>query len=84
MESEKIESLSFEDGYARLEEVIQQLEEGDLSLGESVALYEEGMQLAEHCGRKLDDAELKVTQLLSAVAGEIDGDLRSDSLGKSQ
>lgn len=82
MESGKTESLSFEDGYARLEEVIQQLEGGDLSLDKSVSLYEEGMQLAEHCGRKLDDAELKVTQLLSAVAGEIDADLVNELPGE--
>jgi len=70
MGSERIESLSFEDSYARLEQVIQKLEGGDLSLEESVALYEQGIQLAAHCGRKLDDAQLKVTQLLSAVADE--------------
>ena len=74
MDKEKIEELSFEDSYARLEQVIEKLEQGDLSLEESVALYEEGMQLAEHCGRELDDAELKVTQLLSAVAADIDRD----------
>jgi exodeoxyribonuclease VII small subunit len=65
-----IESLSFEDSYARLEEVIAKLEGGELSLDESVALFEEGMRLAEHCGHKLDDAELKVSQLLSAVADQ--------------
>jgi len=64
----EIESLSFEDSYSRLEQVIAKLEGGDLTLDESVALFEEGMRLAEHCGQKLDDAELKVSQLLSAVA----------------
>jgi len=68
MEWEQIESLSFEDSYARLEQVIQQLQAGNLSLDESVALYEEGMQLARHCGRKLDDSQLRVTQLLASVA----------------
>ncbi len=72
MEREQIDTLSFEDSYARLEQVIQRLEAGELSLEESVALYEEGIQLAQHCGRKLDDAQLKVTQLLAAVADEVD------------
>jgi exodeoxyribonuclease VII small subunit len=72
MEVEEIESLSFEDSYARLEQIIQKLEAGELSLEQSVALYEEGIQLAQHCGRKLDDAQLKVTQLLAAAADEID------------
>lgn len=70
MNVEKIESLSFEDSYALLEQVIQKLESGNLSLEESVALYEQGIKLAAHCGRKLDDAQLRVTQLLSTVSGE--------------
>ena len=79
MDKERIESLSFEDSYARLEEVIQKLEAGNLSLEESIALYEEGMQLAEHCGRKLDDAQLRVTKLLSDVAEELERDSLSGS-----
>lgn len=70
MDVAEIESLSFEDSYARLEQVIERLEGGELSLDESVALFEEGMRLARHCGQKLDDAELKVSQLLSAVADQ--------------
>jgi len=72
MKIEEIESLSFEDGYNRLEQVIRQLETGELSLDESVALYEEGMRLAKHCERQLDSAELKVNQLLAAVADQDD------------
>ena len=67
-----IETLSFEDSYARLEQVIQRLEAGDLGLEESVRLYEEGIRLAEHCSHQLDSAELKVTQLLSSVAEQGD------------
>jgi exodeoxyribonuclease VII small subunit len=71
MELSEIEALSFEDSYSRLEQVIEQLENGELSLEESVALYEEGMSLAKHCGRHLDRAELKVSQLLSAAADDL-------------
>jgi len=60
-----IESLSFEGSYSRLENVIQRLEEGDLSVEEAVALYEEGMSLARHCGRQLDASELRVSRLLA-------------------
>ncbi len=70
MKIEEIESLSFEDGYNRLEQVIRRLEAGELSLDESVALYEEGMRLAKHCERQLDNAELKVTQLLAAITDQ--------------
>ena len=72
MDAKVLETLSFEDGYDRLEQVIQKLEQGELSLEESVALFEEGIQLAEHCEHKLDDAELRVTQLLSAAAERAD------------
>ena len=74
MENKKLESLSFEDSYDMLERLIQKLEEGDLTVDESIALYEEGMQLAAHCERQLDDAEIKVTQLLSAAATAAKGD----------
>ena len=57
MELSEIEALSFEDSYSRLEQVIERLENGELSLEESVALYEEGMSLAKHCGRHLDRAD---------------------------
>lgn len=75
---DEIETLSFEDSYDRLEQVIQKLENGGLSLDESVALYEEGMRLAQHCGRKLDDAQLKVFSLLSAAADEMDRETLSE------
>ena len=70
MDATQTESLSFEDCYSRLEEVIDKLEQGDLSVEESVALYEEGMQLAQRCDRELNDAELRVSQLLSVAAEE--------------
>ena len=70
MNGEEIRSLSFEDSYDRLEEVIKRLEDGNLTLEESVALYEEGVRLAKHCGDKLDDAEVRVTELLNEAAQE--------------
>lgn len=66
--------LSFEEAYARLEEIVARLEAGELSLDDSVKLYEEGQRLARHCGALLDAAELRVEQLndddtLSPFAG---------------
>ena len=74
MTTASIEGIGFEDSYARLEQVVQRLEAGDLGLEESVRLYEEGMRLAEHCGQQLDSAELRVTQLLSSVAQPVEED----------
>ncbi|MEX0681887.1 MAG: exodeoxyribonuclease VII small subunit [Dehalococcoidia bacterium] len=53
----------FEAQYKTLEETVSKLEQGDLTLEESLALYEEGMKLAKRCQELLRDAELRVTRL---------------------
>lgn len=68
---------SFEAVYKRLEETVRRLEEGGLTLDESIALYEAGMDLARRCQGLLDQAELRVTNLqdLFAAAGsDVDED----------
>ncbi len=55
-----INELSFEEAYTQLEYVIGKLESGELSLDESVTLYEQGQQLSAHCQDLLDKAELRV------------------------
>lgn len=57
------DSLSFEEAYRRLEETVRRLEEGGLPLDESIALYEEGMELARYCEKLLEEAELRVRKL---------------------
>jgi len=54
--------LTYEEAYARLSEVLETLETGDLSLDESLSLYELGAALAAFCERKLDAAELRIRQ----------------------
>ena len=58
-----INELSFEAAYAELETVITKLESGEVPLEESVALFERGRQLSDHCQALLDKAELRVNQL---------------------
>ncbi len=53
----------FESLYRRLEETVARLEDGNLTLDESLSLYEEGMKLARRCQELLQKAELRVTQL---------------------
>ena len=60
--------VSFESGFAELEQVVARLQEGNLSLEESLALFERGMQLARQCGAQLEQAELRVRQLLDSGA----------------
>ena len=54
---------SFETAFDELTEVVQQLEEGGLTLEEMISLYERGQKLANHCQAQLDQAELRITQL---------------------
>lgn len=58
-----LENLSYEEAYQRLEEVIAQLESGELSLEQSVALYEQGQKLSAYCQNLLEKAELKIQQI---------------------
>lgn len=57
-----LEQLSYEAAAEQLEEILETLESGDLSLEDSLALYERGSALAAHCEKKLDEAELRVRQ----------------------
>ncbi len=55
--------LSFEQALVELETVVIKLEEGNLSLGEMISLYQRGRTLAEYCQRLLEQASLQVQQL---------------------
>ena len=59
----EIEELTFEQAFAELEETVQKLEAGGLTLEESLALFERGQALAARCNVQLDTAELQVHQL---------------------
>ncbi len=58
----------FEALYRRLEEAVSKLEQGGLTLEESLALYEEGMDLARRCQELLQGAELRITRLQESFA----------------
>ncbi|HWI40839.1 MAG TPA: exodeoxyribonuclease VII small subunit [Verrucomicrobiae bacterium] len=59
----------FETSLKKLEELVRRLEEGDLSLDESLKVFEEGVRHAGFCSRKLDEAEKKVDLLLRMKDG---------------
>ncbi len=54
---------SFEESFARLQEVVGRLSAGSLSLQEALGAFEEGMMLADRCAQMLDEAELRVKQV---------------------
>jgi exodeoxyribonuclease VII small subunit len=61
-------SEAFEALYKRLEETVAKLEQGNLTLEESIALYEEGMKLARSCQELLQQAELRIARLQESFA----------------
>lgn len=58
-----VDQLPFETAYAELQQIVTQLESGEIPLDDSVSLYERGRVLSAHCQSLLDQAELRVTQL---------------------
>ena len=65
----KKESMTFEQSVTRLEEIVRQMENGDVALEEALKLFEEGTALAASCNKLLDNAELKVLQMTKGADG---------------
>lgn len=59
----------FEKAMERLEEIVQNLEGGDLPLEDALKAFEEGMKLAKFCSLKLEEAQKKVTLLMEESGG---------------
>ena len=68
---------SFESQLAELEKVVEKLEHGDLSLEESVTLFERGVHLSNACKKQLSTAESRIQVLLEP---EEDGPVRVEEL----
>ena len=60
---DEIKELKFEEGLKKLEELVTQLDNGDLSLEESISYYEFGIKLKNHCEKLLKTAELKILKV---------------------
>ncbi|MCY3832296.1 MAG: exodeoxyribonuclease VII small subunit [Chloroflexi bacterium] len=65
---DEIEKLSYEAAYEELEALVAQMENSELPLETSVALYERGQKLAAHCQALLEEAELKIKLVDEASA----------------
>ena len=60
----KKDTANFEESLQKLEKIIEKLEDGDISLEESVKSFEQGIGLVKECQKQLSQAELKVKKLL--------------------
>lgn len=63
---EELNDLTFEQALERLDNTVQALESGGLSLEEATRLYEEGIGLARLCSEELASAELRITRIRTA------------------
>lgn len=65
---------TFEESLKKLESIVEQMEKGELSLEESIKLFEEGVVLSAACKKELDEAEGKVEMLIK----QRDGSFRTE------
>lgn len=52
--------VSFEEALYQLEEIIKAMEEGNLSLADSIKKYKEGLELSDHCNKILEEVEKEI------------------------
>ena len=73
MAEQKKKELTLEESFARLEELVERLEDREVPLEESFQIYKEGMDLLKNCREKIDTVEKKMKQIGT------DGELRDFS-----
>jgi exodeoxyribonuclease VII small subunit len=69
---------SFEDLYRQLEEKVSRLEQGGLSLDDSLTAYEAAVALAQRCQQLLDTAELRITRLRESFAASDNAQIEAE------
>ena len=70
MSDTPVEEMTFEQAMAELEQVVGQLERGEVPLEQSIALYERGAKLKARCETKLKEADEKVAQITLDAEGQ--------------
>jgi exodeoxyribonuclease VII small subunit len=68
-----ISQMSFEQALSALEQIVQQLERGDVPLDESITLYERGEQLRAACQKRLDAAQARIEKIVTGADGKASG-----------
>ena len=61
---EEIAAASFESGLLELEQIVKEMESGELPLERALELYEKGMRLSENCRKQLEAAETRIEMLV--------------------
>ena len=69
--AKKEKAMTFEQALAKLEAIVEEIEEGRVGLEESIKKYEEGMALVKHCRSVLSAAEEKIQKLQLSAEGDL-------------
>lgn len=67
--SEEVDKMSFEDSMKTLEDLVKQLESGELDLDKSLEVYERAVVLRDHCKKILDESDRKVQTIMETASG---------------
>ena len=78
IKEQKLEELSYEQAFKKLEEVVAALETGQATLEESLGLFERGQGLAQRCAALLEQAELRIRTLTGQEPNLSEGILTED------
>ncbi len=63
--------IKFEKAMKRLEQIVDELEKGDLDIDKSLQIFEEGVKMSRICSKKLSEAEAKIEKLTRNQKGEL-------------
>ena len=63
--------IKFEKAMTRLENIIEELERGDLDIDKSLEIFEEGIKMSRLCSKKLNEAEAKIEKLSKGEKGDL-------------
>ncbi len=67
--------IKFEKAMNRLEQIVEELEKGELDIDKSLEIFEEGIKMSRVCSKKLNEAEQKIEKLTKNQKGELVAEL---------
>ena len=82
--SEAPKEIEFESAMKKLEAIVQNLENGDLSLEQALKQYEEGVKMAAICSKRLTEAQKRVEVLMKTSGGKFKTEPFEEESGKSK
>ena len=74
-----IAEMTFEQALGALEDVVKRLESGEVPLDDSIALYEQGETLRQHCQARLDAAQVRIEKIVAGSDGRATGTVPFDA-----